>query len=802
VAIRFQAVIIVLALAVLALAIFAVASNHKLSVHTVGPNGEYQSIQDAIRDAVDGDTIIVSSGTYAENITVDRRLTITAGDDGSHPVIDAGGHGNVIRLLANGVCLKGLVITGSGPDGSGIMIDSDCNRIELCSVHGCGYGINATGRENNTIIFCDVYDDRQTGISLAGCRNNIITANRVHECLAGISLRQSVNDTIRENNASDNSHYGIRLQGSDGNTIANNTIHDSGDKAIDIAEGSDWNVISGNDIGFDASAGMENDRPAAIDVNRSRNNTVAGNRLTADGEGSRDTGNLSARSSRLISGILLSTAEDCLVKDNVMIGGRYGIWIDRSKNSTVTGNRVSGGYYDISVEESSSGIVEDNVLKDSEVCLWVKGSDRNVIRNNTMSGAGLADNSGYVLALEDSWYNTIENNTLSASPRVHNSIRLSNASYNTLKGNRDSNNGGKGIGFADGSTGNRAYLNDFLGHVTQVTPGNFWSSPGKVTYTYHGKTFTGYLGNLWPDYPSLDAGGNGVGDIGYPGPSFTDKYPLMESFTSYDLDTSSPPALPYSGVFIGFHESKYGIGISPFPAPEAWYTAGKIASDKFSGSTIGAVWVIGCARSDGASFLNFPSTKQYPEIRFSATDENEEYLDYFDDKGVSVILQVEPGNANVDDLIRLVLDRYSHHPSVAGLGIDVEWYRFSNNWQGKPVSDEEAEEWYNLISSYNKSYVLTLTHWLAGKMPPTYREGIYFLYDGYNFNSHDDMMSHYTSWGKSFSTSPVGFYLGFPEDRQLRDVYTDPYETIGQDLLNSIENTKAIYWINGQYPRT
>jgi hypothetical protein len=214
------------------------------------------------------------------------------------------------------------------------------------------------------------------------------------------------------------------------------------------------------------------------------------------------------------------------------------------------------------------------------------------------------------------------------------------------------------------------------------------------------------------------------------------------------------------------------------------------------------VWVIGCANSGGSCYLNFPSGKQYPEIRFSGTDENEEYLDYFDGRGMSVILQVEPGNANVDDLIRLVLDQYSHHPCVAGLGIDVEWYRFSSYAQGKPVSDEEAKEWYSLISSYNKSYVLSLTHWFTAKMPPTYRQGVYFLYDGFNFNSFDDMMGHYISWGKSFPDSPVGFYIGFPDDRQLWSAFTDPYEAIGQGLLENIDNTKGIYWINGQYPRT
>jgi hypothetical protein len=54
-------------------------------------------------------------------------------------------------------------------------------------------------------------------------------------------------------------------------------------------------------------------------------------------------------------------------------------------------------------------------------------------------------------------------------------------------------------------------------------------------------------------------------------------------------------------------------------------------------------------------------------------DGNEEALTLFDEMGAQVWLQVEPGNAPVEDLIHIVLERYGHHPSVVGVGVDVEW---------------------------------------------------------------------------------------------------------------------------------
>jgi hypothetical protein len=231
------------------------------------------------------------------------------------------------------------------------------------------------------------------------------------------------------------------------------------------------------------------------------------------------------------------------------------------------------------------------------------------------------------------------------------------------------------------------------------------------------------------------------------------------------------------------------------------YAVGWFASDKFDGSGIGAVWVIGCAQADGQCYLNFPSSYKYTMVAFSKKDENERYLDYFDSKGMSVILQVEPGQADVLQVIRLVLDRYSHHRCVAGLGVDVEWLQFKDYPEGRQVTDEEAARWYDLVSSYDRDYKLALTHWGVEKMPPTYRTGLYFLYDGHGFASLDAMTNKCASWGMSFPDNPVGFYIGFPTDKAWWGSYEDPLYTIGQNLLNNIKNTKGIYWFDSEYPQ-
>jgi hypothetical protein len=265
------------------------------------------------------------------------------------------------------------------------------------------------------------------------------------------------------------------------------------------------------------------------------------------------------------------------------------------------------------------------------------------------------------------------------------------------------------------------------------------------------------------------------------------------SMAGTDLSHVSP-SLPDDRIQAGFRASQYGV--TPFPNPDYWYRVGSNISDKFEGSGIGGIWVVGEAGDNGGCILDFPSSEDHANISFSDVDANEEYLNYFDQKGVSVYLQVEPGNANVSDLIKLVLDRYSDHPCVSGFGIDVEWYQDGQYENGKPVSDAEASAWYSQVKSYNKSYQLFLKHWMVEKMPPTYRDGIYFIDDSQGFSSLHEMTDEFKTWGSSFPDNPVGFQIGYEEDKAWWGVYDDPVTTIGHDLIKGINNTKGIYWVD------
>lgn len=119
--------------------------------------------------------------------------------------------------------------------------------------------------------------------------------------------------------------------------------------------------------------------------------------------------------------------------------------------------------------------------------------------------------------------------------------------------------------------------------------------------------------------------------------------------------------------FAGARSSGYGI--RPFPPPENWGNALKTMAGYFPGSTPVGIWIVGRlnGRSTGMmlEFPHPPGDKDYgPLYTFAEEDKHEPFLKYFDDHGIKVFLQVEPGFADVNTAIDLVLERYQQHPSV------------------------------------------------------------------------------------------------------------------------------------------
>lgn len=257
--------------------------------------------------------------------------------------------------------------------------------------------------------------------------------------------------------------------------------------------------------------------------------------------------------------------------------------------------------------------------------------------------------------------------------------------------------------------------------------------------------------------------------------------------------------------FVGVRSSSYGI--MPFPGPSGWRNAIESINKSFDGATPFAVWIVGeTGPTNEICQLQFPSEGvEYENILFSNTDKHEQYLDYFDKHGIKVFLQVEPCSADIFVLMDLVLNRYGHHESVIGFGLDNEWYQQAKAEKlgmdpgfGYKTLDEDAEAWEKKVKSFNKDYRLFLKHWDKNWMPPNYRGDIIFVNDTQEVSSLKGIMYEYKDWADAFYPNDIVLQTGYLSDKRWWEKLSNPPLEIAKAARKyGIENENiGICWVD------
>jgi hypothetical protein len=244
-----------------------------------------------------------------------------------------------------------------------------------------------------------------------------------------------------------------------------------------------------------------------------------------------------------------------------------------------------------------------------------------------------------------------------------------------------------------------------------------------------------------------------------------------------------------------------GVGFAIYTRPDpslppdylAW-TAEKMAT-RFPGAVPEAIWVVGEFHA-GGTYLRFPCVSDDPHIQCSQADTDEAALSVFDQRGLRIWLEVQPGDADVEKIIPLVLDRYGYHPSVIGFGVDLTTWQAGSELFGGRITDDEAAHWVEMVRSYNPEYRLFLKHSLIAYMPPTARDDILFVNGSHDFQDLDDMLAEFSDWGQYFAPARVAFQYGHPDDQSWWDGQPDAPGTLGRTILEHVPNTDALFWLD------
>jgi parallel beta-helix repeat protein len=195
---------------------------------------DFSTIQEAINNAVDGDTIFVKAGTYYEHVFVNKSISLQ-GEDVSTTIIDGNESGNVVYIVRNDVNITGFTIRNSGQASAwsaGIRLDSaPDSQIHSNNITGNNYGVLLYSSSPRVSILDNTIASNEFGVRVVN----------------GGSGYLNVSDNVVMNNRG----YGIKLTGSTTGshnaTIANNLIMNNGD-GIYLGRNSNYNTISGNNI--------------------------------------------------------------------------------------------------------------------------------------------------------------------------------------------------------------------------------------------------------------------------------------------------------------------------------------------------------------------------------------------------------------------------------------------------------------------------------------------------------------------------------------------------------------------------
>jgi parallel beta-helix repeat protein len=461
---------------------FNVLGESKLPVVNIDNGLGYATIQEAI-DApatLSGQTIQVNSGTYYENVVVNKSVSLV-GNNMLSTIIDGRALGSVIRITAGNVSVTGFTVQNSSFGYSGIEVyQSSDNNISGNIVRDNYNGIYLYG-SNDSIVEDNHVLGNEYGVHLYGSANITVSGNVASGNMNGIHLDVSTDNVVADNNVSSNSGNGIYSFGSSDNTLSDNLAVSNQGRGIGL-EYSFNNTLQGNDFSRNEYG---------IYFYGSGGNTLDGNAASFNNE----------------SGILLFNSADNSFNGNDISNNTFGIWFINSSGNGVLGNNISSnGQFGVRLWNSSNNrFFYNNFIQnfrnveqpssDSFGNLWDDGAIGNFWgdyngSDTHASGIGdepyIVDDRGWLEVYSQDSYPLM-------GPYLQFSIDIENQSYtdavisnSTISGlqyNRSSDNKTGTVSFSVNVTGEKGFTRILIPSVLVASPFAVTVDHASVSYS-------------------------------------------------------------------------------------------------------------------------------------------------------------------------------------------------------------------------------------------------------------------------------------------------------------------------------
>jgi parallel beta-helix repeat protein len=560
-------IIVAVVLFILLVTVFLTIQPTFASHKTLTVPDNYSTINAALQNASDGDTVFVRKGTYNERFVIDKAISLK-GEDRDTTIINGNNSGTVVLIRHDNVEVSDLTIMYSDAPNhpySQWMWSTRLIGIHLLSVKSCNI-------HGNKVMDCGA------GIWLYDSPQNIINGNYLYRNDYGERIEISSNNVFEGNTLTGN-WAGMRFISSGNNKLRNNTMNFNTENFailgaepcyindVDISNTVDgkpiyyWIGLSHQSIPSDAGCvvlvncvgctveGLSLAKNLdGIVLVTCMNSNVANNTILQTNGGitthgcinDRIIGNkldcinaikVNGNGTQVINNTITATAT------GVTIEGNYHVLSDNTIDVTtwqaymikclgsynrVTGNRLNGTSYTYSSIDGSNNIYYQNIMAN---CYQLNiNSSNSIIAKNETPGITLSDGSGTVVC----------------GNRITNGLGLGIGGHdNFYYANQVENNYYVGVdvhGLDTVTSNNVIYHNNFINNNQQIK--NFGGNPSNLWDN-------GSEGNYWSDYHGSDANGDGFGDTPYLVQSETyktlvdktsvavtgkDNYPLMMPF--------------------------------------------------------------------------------------------------------------------------------------------------------------------------------------------------------------------------------------------------------------------------------
>ena len=374
-----------------------------------GPNN-YSSIQDAINDSFDGDTVFVydDSSPYFENIIINKSINLLGENKDSTEINGSKLNEflDTVNITVDNVYVNGFSINNNPGYyyQAAVKILGDHAVITNCNIHDNQWiGISLIGSSNSQIFDCELFKNLMA-IHMVDSDENEINKCYCYYNAEDIILFQNSNyNKITNCTCIGNSFSGIHVQRSTGNQIINCTCR-NGYGGISFAYAPNsimhGNTINNNYENFGIGSTTVSDFYCDIDTTNKINGKPIyywvdhHNQLVpsdASFIGLISCTNISVKNLQIsnnfqavvCSGSLKCTIEDC----NFLNNEGHGVYFIFSQNNIIKNCSYKNSFYSgiFLCNQTDNNVILNNNISNIQVCgLWCENSVNNNISNNNI----------------------------------------------------------------------------------------------------------------------------------------------------------------------------------------------------------------------------------------------------------------------------------------------------------------------------------------------------------------------------------------------------------------------------------